>query len=279
MNRTELILKCIIIIEVILIACIIFKRYIDGVNNNDNSNIEGFNNDDNSVDIKNEILDIKKYNPAKKNIYCFWTGINKMSKNRQQCLQTIYNNTGIEVKFITTQNLNNYILNDAPLHKGYKYLSEVHKSDYLRCYFMHFYGGGYTDIKQTNINWNKYFDKLNNSDKWCIGYAEIPGGSSTNLDYTKLIGNGCYIFKPMTPITTEWYNELIKKMDSKYEELKKNPANTYRDYQGYKLENGEYSKYPLAWAELLCDIFHVIIYKYNDKVYNDMPLINTSNYI
>ena len=73
-----------------------------------------------------------------------------MSDKRKKCLDSIKQNIGVKVILITPNNLDKYILKDYPLHKSYKYLSEVHKSDYLRTYFMHHYGGGYTDIKNTN---------------------------------------------------------------------------------------------------------------------------------
>lgn len=34
-------------------------------------------------------------------IYCFWTDNNKMSENRQKCLQTLINHSGVTVKLIT----------------------------------------------------------------------------------------------------------------------------------------------------------------------------------
>jgi hypothetical protein len=82
------------------------------------------------------------------NIYCFWTGDNEMSQNRLDGLHNLQTVSECEVILVTPQNLNQYILPDAPLHPGYKYLSETHKADYLRTYFMHFYGGGYSDIKK-----------------------------------------------------------------------------------------------------------------------------------
>ena len=41
-------------------------------------------------------------------------------------------------------------------------------------------------------------------------------------NYKKMIGNGCYIMKPQTELTTEWYDSMIQKMDNVYENLKKN---------------------------------------------------------
>jgi hypothetical protein len=227
----------------------------------------------------NENFYNNNYNIAKEVIYCFWTGNNPLSENRKKALLSIKKNTGIDIILVSPNNLNKYIKPDYPLHDGYKYLSEVHKADYLRTYFMHHYGGGYTDIKHTNYKWKQYFNQLNNSDAYGIGYMEIKGGSNLNVDYKKLIGNGSYIFKPNTPLTKKWYNNLINIMDSKLELLKNNPSNEPRDYTGKKLNNNMISKYPIAWSEILGDIFHVIIYEYTNKIIKTMPVINTTNYL
>ena len=49
--------------------------------------------------------------------------------------------------------LDKYILQEHPLHQSFNYLSETHKADYLRTYFMRFHGGGYSDIKKTSGSW------------------------------------------------------------------------------------------------------------------------------
>ena len=97
-------------------------------------------------------------------VYCFWTGNNEMSETRKKCLNTI-KNTNLNVILITPDNLNEYI--NEPLHEGYKYLSEVHKADYLRTYFMHFYGGGYTDVKETTEDWLDSVEKLYSDNSKC----------------------------------------------------------------------------------------------------------------
>jgi len=73
--------------------------------------------------------------------------------------------TGCKVCCVYKDDLSKYIL-EHPLHEAYEYLSETHKADYLRTYFMHFYGGGYSDIKRSSGSWLKAFDDLENSDKW-----------------------------------------------------------------------------------------------------------------
>jgi hypothetical protein len=89
-------------------------------------------------------------------IYCFWTGDNQLTPNRINGLKTMKENLNVDIKLIDKNNLNDYIIPEHPLHDGYKYLSLNHKSDYLRCYFMNFYGGGYSDIKpfSKENNWS-----------------------------------------------------------------------------------------------------------------------------
>jgi hypothetical protein len=222
--------------------------------------------------------------PADKIIYIFWTGNNEMSEPRRKCLDSIYKNIGVEVKLITPKNLNQYIKKDYPLHPAYEYLSLVHKSDYLRTYFMHHYGGGYTDIKNTTVNWKPFFDNLNKTNNFIVnGYTEIASGSASSnpeilKNYKKLIGNGSYIFKKNTKLTQEWINILHKKLDKKYDLLVKNPALEPNDYLNSTEYSSSPSKYPFQWAELLGQHFHDVIYKFKDQILHDLPTIDTNNY-
>jgi hypothetical protein len=202
-------------------------------------------------------------------IYTFWTGDNPLTESRKLSLQNLNDITGCKIVLITKNNLNNYILKEAPLHEGYIYLSETHKADYLRTYFMHFYGGGYSDIKRTTGPWLKGFYDLENSDKWILGYEEIgPGGIAykpAESSWKELIGNGAYICKKQTPLTQEWYSEMICVLDSKLDDLRKNPAKSVRDCS----EQG--TGYPIGWNEMLGRIFHKVCLKYKDKILNTLP--------
>ena len=117
---------------------------------------------------KNNFHKLPKKVVCKKIVYAFWTGSNKMSWIRQKNTKEMYkffNKRDIEFRLITPSNLDFYIKKaGVELHEGYKYLSATHKSDYLRCYFMHFLGGGYIDIKPPGAGWNKAFDKLETKD-------------------------------------------------------------------------------------------------------------------
>ena len=215
--------------------------------------------------------------PVDKVIYCFWTGSNQMSDNRKRCFESICQNSGVPVKLITPDNLPDYILPNHPLHQAFEYLSLVHKADYLRGYFMHFYGGGYCDIKTIKQPWNDCFDRLNKSDKYIIGYQELNEECSAYVDVAEpiiqedvkkrwplLVGNCAYICRPQTKFTDEWLAEQDKRLDYYYDELKGHPAT---DPMGK--ENG----YPIPWQRILGAIFHPLCLKYHDKIIQDKGII------
>lgn len=212
----------------------------------------------------------------KNNIYCFWTGDNKMSENRLNCLANLRKISECNVILVTKENLNTYILNEAPLHESYQYLSETHKADYLRTYFMNFYGGGYSDIKTTTGSWKNAFHDLLISDKWICGYKEINGGvgcKDISDKWRELIGNGAYISKPKTPLTKLWYESMISLLNKKLEKLKEYPSSNPRDCS----ESG--SGYPIEWNEMLGRIFHRVSYEYKDKLLNTLPISIFENYM
>jgi hypothetical protein len=233
-------------------------------------------------------------------IYCFWTGNNPMSSQRKRCLDTM-SRSGCKVVLITPKNLYEYVLTKHPLHPAYEYLSLTHKADYLRCYFMHHYGGGYSDIKETSASWESAFDDMDNNKVFINGYQEIgpEGVAKANgllynelaRNYKSLIGLGCFICKPYTPITSEWIDSLHARLDVQYEVLKTNPATYPQDHKNVVLDYGLHkyqvllikiynklfrknyrrSKYPLGWSEILSEIFHPICLKYKDNIKQTVP--------
>ena len=93
-----------------------------------------------------------------------------MSNSRKQCLEAMPASTGCEVVCIYKDDVAKYILDEHPLHPAFQYLSETHKADYLRTYFMNFHGGAYSDIKLQGGSWLKAFDDMEASDAWINGY-------------------------------------------------------------------------------------------------------------
>lgn len=215
--------------------------------------------------------------PVEKVIYCFWTGSNEMSEKRKQCLDSIINNSGVPVKLITPENISEYILSEYPLHPAFQFLSSVHKADYLRCYFMQFYGGGYCDIKAIRGSWVDCFSRFNNSNKYIMGYPEPNEECSAYVDIVEpilkkdvknywplLIGNCAYICRPQTKFTYEWFTELNNRLDFFLNELKEHPATD---------PMGQANGYPIPWQRILGAIFHPLCLKYHNKIIQDKRIM------
>jgi len=208
----------------------------------------------------------------KRIVYCFWTGTNEMSPKRKECLDFILANAKCEVVLVRPDNLDKYVLPDQPIHPAYKYLSETHKADYLRTYFMHFLGGGYTDIKKFEGDWNKAFDDMNaREDIFLNGYHEksedgVAGDERAKLLWKQLPANCAYIVRPKTEFTTKWYTRMVEVLDSKLDQLKKYPATN----QQATPDNSP--GYPIEWAEILGRIFHNLACDYLDKFLFTVPI-------
>jgi hypothetical protein len=208
-------------------------------------------------------------------IFCLWTGDEVMSPNRIQALWTIYNSTACPIAMINRNAVDAWVKPEHPLHPAYPYLSSVHKSDYLRCYLMHHYGGGYTDIKITSKQWWAFFEALEASDKHALGYTELAHGiphvkgelgDLLRESHAELIGLCAFIFKRQSPLTTEWLRQSEALLDTKLELLKQHPAIHPLDQTGVLLPDGTPSPYPLRWAELLGEIFHPLIYQFRSEI-------------
>ncbi len=204
--------------------------------------------------------------PAPRVIYAFWTGNNEVPLNRKDCLDGIQARTGVPLVLVTPENLGAFVVPGSPLHPGYESLSLIHRADYLRCYFMHHHGGGYTDIKSALHDWNPAFDLLDSSGSWGVGYQELHRhavaytGGSVDRDlgrhYLSLLGNGAYIMRSQTPFTQEWYAELHRRMDLHLTQLMAHPGDQWGKNPGY----------PLAWTYILGQIFHPLCLKYADQL-------------
>jgi hypothetical protein len=208
-------------------------------------------------------------------LYSAWMGPGPMSPQRQKALISIVSHCAVPFHFVSYQNINSWQHCDFPLHPAFKFLSAVHQCDYLRCYLLHLYGGGYTDIKPTTHNWNRFFELHALSNKIGAGYTEISSQSVANVggsieiemksNYQQLIGVCSLIMTPFSQFTQEWFTSVNNLLDRNLEALQLNPARHPQDQFGIQFENGEISKYPLKWTELGGDIFHQLVYKYHDQ--------------
>ena len=202
-------------------------------------------------------------------IFALWCDSTPISKNRQAAIDLLRTVPGVPLELVTESNLSNYILPDHPLHEGYPYLTGIHRSDYLRWYLMHHYGGGYADIKNPTGSWVEAFKEMDDPEVWMNGYP-IPvtshiGCSESRVYGSKILGNGSLICRPGTPYTTEWGIELHKRMDALLPSLRTSRRSIVRDCLDY---GGDY---PVPWSHLLGSITHSIQPKYFDHFRYTVP--------
>jgi hypothetical protein len=213
---------------------------------------------------------------ATNTVFCFWTGVNKMSRQRVLCLWSIFVNIRCPIVFLNNESIKDWELSKSPFHPAFEFLSETHKSDYLRSYFMHHYGGGYTDIKITTKSWRPHFSSLRNSDALGLGYTELgpeavaplPGALVDELrtHCGDLIGLSAFIFRKQTDLTNAWYARTCELLDKKYDDLRAHPARHPYDSNGFRLGDGSTSAYPLNFTQLHGEILHPIIYEYKKRI-------------
>ena len=207
-------------------------------------------------------------------VFSFWTSSNPITAARRESIQYLKDHLDANFILVTPDTMYDYILKAHPLHPAFKYLSAVHKADYLRTYFMNFYGGGYTDIKKNTGSWSlSFFDLIENKNKIANGYQELDTNSVAYKPHGQffkdLIGNGCYIFRPNTALTNEWYSTMMKLLDFKLQALEKNPAKHPYDTS---------AEYPIRWEEMLGEIFHKVCYFYKDQLLKSVPVPVFLNY-
>lgn len=211
-----------------------------------------------------------------RSIFTFWLGPSEMSTNRIQALWSIFNSTCCPVSYITSNTLDQWLDKKNNLHPAFEYLSPVHQADYLRCYVMHHFGGGYTDIKPTWRNWRPFFDSVEKSASYGAGYTEISpqgvakvGGDlqvEMERNFEKIIGYCAFIFKAKTLFTEEWLELTNQLLDHKLKDLKSNPARHPMDQTDFQFLDGSISGYPLKWTELGGNIFHPLAYRNHQKL-------------
>jgi hypothetical protein len=208
-----------------------------------------------------------------------------MNENRLRSFEMMKSNLGVPLCLVTKDNLSEFILQEYPLHPAFQWLSDVHKSDYLRIYFLHHYGGGWHDIKPTMANFQKMWSEFANPEVYFVGRAEIKGGPAKVFDsegnwmpdfWNDLVGCGWWIGRPNTPLSTEMCHKINELLDINYELLKRYPARSPFDkkkkskFSWVPFITSKYKGYPLPWT-VFGNIFHPLNYKYRAHVMRNLP--------
>lgn len=218
--------------------------------------------------------DVDPQRDVPKAVFSTWTGTNAMSRDRARALDDFRRvNHDVEHHLVTRENLNDYLVPSVPLHPAFEMLSENHKSDYLRCYLLHFHGGGYSDVKSPTANWRDVFGQFEDPDAWVVGYREPSSQIADNLpdplrrdlkrNFSRLVGNGAFLVRARTAFTAEWYAEVIRRLDYHHRELAAHPA---RD------PFGRHDDYPVTWVGLQGLVFHPLQLKHLAHVRQDPRL-------
>ena len=230
-------------------------------------------------------------------VWCYWEG-DEMVGNRKLSYDYLLKNIEVPVALITPANVHNFILADHPFPTSYEHLSIVHRSDYLRAYLMHYYGGGWHDIKATEVSYKDSWKEFENSEIWIIGREEKANGAAKIHDdqgryipdyYQDLIAVPSWIAKPHTALTKAILTGIEDIIIANQDVLKKHPAIHPREkkiedknifkkifnllkfkYQGRSIH------YPLEWT-LFGNVFHPLILKYKQHVSKNLPVDTIKN--
>lgn len=242
------------------------------------------------------------------NLFAFWTGDNEMSPARRACFDTL-SNSELPITLVTPKNLSDWTPPERPLHPAYPYLSAVHRSDYLRPYFMHHHGGGYADIKQTTRSWLPALAKLKQFPRsFGVGYREKSAKGVANFHRHKLMGKSyylteptnplanllryrflranwrglmgmcAYVFQPDTEFTDEWLSIVETRLDLLLPHLKTNPATSPRQADDTPGSASDVP-YPVPWSFICADVIHPLCFKHRKRLLLDLPPPSFSDYL
>lgn len=202
-------------------------------------------------------------------VFSLWFG-DRLHNDRRECLGDIRSVTGGHVQFLLNEECEKFMIPAFPFHEALPYLSDIHKSDYIRTYLMHFIGGGYTDMKQQTGDWRASFDRIKDDHTvLAVGYPEIAekgiAYAPVKAFFRQLIGNCSYIVRPNTVFTACWFTRQNEILDSKIEQLRRHPARFAQDDK--KWGGG----YPLERHEILGRIFHRLNHLWHPRIVQTLP--------
>lgn len=230
-------------------------------------------------------------------IWCYWEG-SEMNKNRSLSFTYLRENIGVPVCLITPQNISKFILPEHPLPQALPYASIVHRSDFIRAYLMHFYGGGWHDIKATLVSFANCWELFKDENIYLIGRPESFKGAAKVADENgyympdvaeDLVSVPAWIARGQTPLSKTIYENLVQLFLENEFLLKRGPAKHPREkyikpknflhkigIQIKYLYSGRNPKYPLPWT-IFGNIFHPAVYKYKTHVVKSLPADTVKN--
>jgi hypothetical protein len=167
------------------------------------------------------------------------------------------------ITVITNNCLKDYEIKNNPFHEAFEYLSDFHKINYLKVYFMHFYGGGFAMDKSISGSWIEAFNELNINKKIYINGYNENSSDDIYVVYLKkywkfLVGNNGYIVRSNSDFTKMCYNQINNILNNKLNQLKLNIKD-------------KLNKYPIEHNEMLGSIFHIAQFDFISNIGYSIP--------
>ncbi|HMR18863.1 MAG TPA: hypothetical protein PKA53_06165 [Sphingobacterium sp.] len=230
-------------------------------------------------------------------LWCYWEG-DPMSGNRLTSFEYLQQNIQVPICLLTPDNLHLFIKPEHPFPDSYQHLSIVHRSDYVRAYMLYHYGGGWHDIKATEVSYANVWKEFENPEIWIVGKPEIAKGAAKAYTgdgsyvpdhYKRLIAVPAWVGRPHTALAKDILDGIENLVTYHAQELKKYPAKHPRDkkivtksrikrlFTRIKFRyQGKSTRYPLEWT-LFGNVFHPVILKYNQHVSFKLPYDKLKN--
>ena len=248
--------------------------------------------------IKTSWNNVPRKHKVLKVVFVCWFGRGKeiptLSENRAKALHDLIHNVGVDVILLTPVNLKYFEVPGFPIHRAFDYLSGNHKSDYLRAYLLHHYGGCYQDIKSRQSGISQAWDHFQNEDIWIVSRSEKhpshigypvdegePARSKFQSRYREL-GTMCSVIcRPKTPYTNELLFHINKTLDTHLKDLIKYPASSGRCcYSDTPFSKAPSDSYPLRYLQIMGEAFHPLMLKYQKHmVLDDRMDFSSQNYV
>ncbi len=251
----------------------------------------------NYIESKEQFNLLDYQNGIPKVIWCYWAG-GPMNPSRAKSFELLVANIGVPVCLINKENVASFIHEKHRLHPAFKYLSAVHQSDYLRAYFLHHYGGGWHDIKATQMNFEKVWDHFSDQNVFLVGKPEEKGGPAKVFDragrwmpdyWQELVSAIAWVGKPNTPFSYDLLKNMGAHLDLNFELLKKFPGVHPREKKiearnalvkffktlDFRLK-GKNPNYPLQWT-FFGNFFHPLNYLYKKNILKVLPADSVKN--
>ena len=225
---------------------------------------------------------LKKINNVLHVVFIVWFG-DSISQDRLNALKSLTKNLKCPYILITNTNVKEFEVDEYPYHEAFQYLSGNHKSQYLRSYLLHHYGGGYHNIEYRTESWNNAWSDFKNKNVWIktrkekhpnqIGYdVDRPFTKMVQSFYKDLGTMNWVICRDHTNYTHDLLEKIHMKLDLHHESLKKHPSEKEEGYYS----STPFSKvsepgYPLRWLELMDEHSHILMFYYRRNISFGLP--------